>query len=221
MEQPGFWPPPPALPAAEFQHPFRCYGCGHWLRDSKCLFKHASNRKLCNNLAVDIRRRRQDRTPLSELARDHLANVAQFCTLSMFPLGYPVRCPHCRHFFVNHLCLSEHVFLEYADPKEHDVLEDYPTPRDPVPISMGGLCSEPDVRWQPEFSNKCACGGVQYWLFREKWKRRGNILWRSTVIFAKSTAYFPLSLKTPKEVTNQRTALVGTPGAEPWYVHDL
>ena len=190
VEKPGSWPPPPALPANEFQHPFRCYRCRYWLRDFGYLWEHATNITVCENLSVDILRYRQTGN-LCNSAQEQLANIAQFYTLNMFPSGYPVRCPHCRNFFVNHLCLSEHVFLVHAHHTEPKSIRT-------VPISMRTqYYSDSDERCRPpapEFSNACTCGGVSSWLNKDKWRRPGNLSWRSTVIFAKWTAMAEMSM---------------------------
>ena len=38
---------PPAAPAAEFRHPFRCFTCRHWLRDSSCQWTSLAFAKVC------------------------------------------------------------------------------------------------------------------------------------------------------------------------------
>ena len=102
--------PPLAAPPADFQQPFRCCRCGHWLRDSKLLFQHASNPVFCQGLKADVGRcLRFER--LSRSARAQLANIEQIWQLHGFPTGYPVRCPRCRHFFANHRFLAEHALM--------------------------------------------------------------------------------------------------------------
>jgi hypothetical protein len=187
VEKPGSWPPPPALPANEFQHPFRCYNCGYWLRNFEYLWEHATNITVCNNLTLDILRYRQEGY-FCYSAREQLANIAQFYTLNMFPSGYPVRCPHCRNFFVNHLCLSEHVFLVHANHTE-------PKSIHTVPISMSLYYADSDERCHPpEFSNACTCGGVSSWLNKDKGRRPGNLPWHSTVRLAKWAAMAEMSM---------------------------
>ena len=48
--------PPLAAPPADFQQPFRCCRCGHWLMDSELLFQHASRPVFCQGLKADVGR---------------------------------------------------------------------------------------------------------------------------------------------------------------------
>ena len=166
-----------AAPPADFQPPFRCRWCGLWLKNSELMFERASNKIKCEVLQSEVKNvppYARGRYSLSCSARDQLANIAQIWAVLSCPTVYPIRCPHCRNFFVSHRCLSEHAWLVFnsdpTDPKFHN--------------SFPGFANKQKVYEsllirRPQFSNACLCDGMKTWLTRRPKNCIGRLRRRS------------------------------------------